>query len=99
MRGEQGDMASSMPDGGDDTVIYRMTVDLNMLESDSLTHGNCDWDTTWRVGGLQDNPERVTASMNAVSPGSRIRHYVSLIASAQAAYSEYLEKSRELDQI
>lgn len=47
----------------------------------------------------KDNPERVKASMNAVSPGSRIRHYDSLIASAQLAYSEYLEKSRELDRL
>ena len=47
----------------------------------------------------KDNPERVKASMNAVSPGSRIRHYDSLIASAQSAYSEYLEKSRKLDRL
>ncbi len=45
------------------------------------------------------NPDRVKASMAAVSPGSRIVHYDSLIAGAQTAYSGYLEKSRELDRL
>ena len=47
----------------------------------------------------RDNPDRVKSSMAAISPGSRIRHYDSLIAGAQAAYSEYLEKSKELDRL
>lgn len=47
----------------------------------------------------KDNPERVKASMAAVSPGSRIVHYDSLIAGAQTAYSGYLKKSRELDRL
>ena len=47
----------------------------------------------------KDSPERVKASMAAVSPGSRIVHYDSLIAGAQTAYSEYLKKSRELDRL
>lgn len=45
------------------------------------------------------NPDRVKASMAAVSPGSRIVHYDALIMGAQNAYSEYLDKSRELDRI
>lgn len=51
------------------------------------------------VDDEQDNPDRVKASMAAVSPGSRIVHYDSLIKGAQAAYYEYLEKSKELDQL
>jgi hypothetical protein len=47
----------------------------------------------------KDNPDRVKASMAAVSPGSRIVHYDSLIAGAQTAYSGYLKKSRELDRL
>lgn len=47
----------------------------------------------------KDNPERVKNSMAAVSPGSRIVHYDSLIAGAQTAYSGYLKKSRELDRL
>lgn len=45
------------------------------------------------------NPDRVKSSMMAVSPGSRIVHYDSLIQGAQNAYSEYLEKSEELDRL
>lgn len=47
----------------------------------------------------QDNPDRVKHSMLAISPGSRIVHYDSLIANALKAYSEYLEKSKEFDRI
>lgn len=47
----------------------------------------------------KDNPERVKNSMAAISPGSRIVHYNSLIAGAQTAYSGYLKKSRELDRL
>ena len=49
------------------------------------------------VDDEKDNPDRVKASMAAVSPGSRIVHYDSLIQGAQNAYSEYLKKSKELD--
>jgi hypothetical protein len=45
------------------------------------------------------NPERVKASMAAVSPGSRIVHYDSLIRGAQEAYADYLSKSRDLDRL
>ena len=44
-------------------------------------------------------PERLKASMAAVSPGSRIVHYDTLIHGAQEAYAEYLRKSRELDKL
>lgn len=47
----------------------------------------------------KDNPERVKNSMAAISPGSRIVHYDSLIAGAQTAYSGYLKKSRKLDRL
>ena len=46
-----------------------------------------------------DNPARLKAAMDSVSPGSRIVHYDALIQGAQNAYSEYLEKSRELDRL
>jgi hypothetical protein len=46
-----------------------------------------------------NNPDRLKASMSAISPGSRIVHYDSLIKGAQEAYSEYLEKSKELDKL
>ena len=45
------------------------------------------------------NPDRVKASMTAVSPGSRIVHYDSLIYGAQQAYSDYLEHSKEVDRL
>ena len=51
------------------------------------------------VDDEKDNPDRVKASMAAVSPGSRIDHYDSLIQGAQNAYSEYLRKSKELDRL
>ena len=47
----------------------------------------------------KENPDRVKSSMAAVSPGSRIVHYDSLIKGARNAYSEYLEKSEELDRL
>lgn len=47
----------------------------------------------------KDNPDRVKASMVAVSPGSRIVHYDSLIDGAENAYLEHLEKSKELDRL
>ena len=42
-------------------------------------------------------PERLKASMSAISAGSRIVHYDTLISGAQAAYSDYLVESRKLD--
>jgi hypothetical protein len=45
------------------------------------------------------NPERLKSSMDAISPGSRIVHYDSLIKGAQTAYGEYLGKSAELDKL
>jgi hypothetical protein len=47
----------------------------------------------------KENPDRVKASMTAISPGSRIVHYDALIQGAENAYSEYLKKSRELDRL
>ncbi len=46
-----------------------------------------------------DNPERLKSSMAAVSPGSRIIHYDTLIKGAQEAYFEFLEKGKELDKL
>ncbi len=43
------------------------------------------------------NPDRVKASMTAISPGSRIVHYDTLIAGARTSYAEYLQKNEELD--
>lgn len=45
------------------------------------------------------NPERLKSSMSAISPGSRIVHYDSLIKGAQEAYYEFLEKSKDLDKL
>lgn len=45
------------------------------------------------------NPERLKSSMAAISPGSRIVHYDSLIRGAQEAYSEFLKKSKQLDKL
>ena len=45
------------------------------------------------------NPERLKSSMAAVSPGSRIVHYDTLLRGAQEAYSAYIEKSKELDKL
>ncbi len=47
----------------------------------------------------KDNPERLKSSMAAVSPGSRIVYYDSLIEGAKKAYSEFLEKSKQLDKL
>ena len=46
-----------------------------------------------------DNPERLKNSMAAVSPGSRITHYDTLIRGAEEAYSEYLQASEDLDRL
>ncbi len=45
------------------------------------------------------NPERLKASMEAISPGSQVIHYDTLIQGAQKAYSEYLEQSKTLDRL
>ncbi|WP_420464649.1 ATP-binding protein [Panacagrimonas sp.] len=45
------------------------------------------------------NPDRLKSSMAAVSPGSRIVHYDTLIRGAQVAYSAYIDKSKELDKL
>jgi hypothetical protein len=45
------------------------------------------------------NPDRVKASMEAVSKGSRIVLYDTLIEGARRAYAEYLQKSYELDKL
>jgi len=46
-----------------------------------------------------NNVDRVKASMAAISPGSRIVHYDSLIQGALKAYSEYLDSTKELDKL
>ena len=46
-----------------------------------------------------DNPERLKASMAAVSPGSRVIYYDTLIRGAEEAYSEYLKASKKLDRL
>ncbi len=45
------------------------------------------------------DPDRLKFSMNAISPGSRITHYDTLIRGAQEAYSAYIEKTKELDKL
>lgn len=47
----------------------------------------------------KDNPDRLKSSMTAVSPGSRIIHFDTLIRGAQDSYAEFLKKSRELDKL
>lgn len=39
-----------------------------------------------------ENPGRLRSLMESVSPGSRVAYYESLIAKANKAYSEFLEK-------
>lgn len=46
-----------------------------------------------------NNTDRVKASMEAVSKGSRIVLYDTLIEGARRAYAEYLQKSYELDKL
>lgn len=45
------------------------------------------------------NPDRLKSSMTAIAPGSRIVHYDTLIRGAQEAYSQYLDKSKQLDRL
>lgn len=51
------------------------------------------------VAEEHSDPESVKSVMQGVSPGSRIAHYDALIRGAREAYSEYLQKSRELDRL
>ncbi len=51
------------------------------------------------VKEMEENPDRYKSSMNSISPGSRIVYYNTLIQSAKEAYSEYLQASKELDQL
>ena len=46
-----------------------------------------------------NNPDRIEASMRAVSPGSRIVHYDYLIENSQEAYSEFMAKTAKADKI
>ena len=47
----------------------------------------------------ESNPARLKSSMAAISPGSRIVHYDSLIRGAESAYDEYLQASKDLDKL
>lgn len=47
----------------------------------------------------KNNPSRLKASMAAISAGSRIVHYESLLKGTKEAYAEYLEITTELDRI
>lgn len=46
-----------------------------------------------------ENPSRLKSMMDAVAPGSRLKHFDELIKAAQDAYAEYLKKSSELDKL
>lgn len=45
------------------------------------------------------DPGRLKFSMSAISPGSRITHYDTLIRGAQEAYSAYIDKTKQLDRL
>lgn len=45
------------------------------------------------------NPDRIKNSMAAISPGSRIIHFDTLIRNAQDNYAEYLRATREADRL
>lgn len=45
------------------------------------------------------NPDRLKSSMAAISPGSRIVHYDTLIRGAQEAYSAYIEQGKALNKL
>jgi Histidine kinase-, DNA gyrase B-, and HSP90-like ATPase len=45
------------------------------------------------------NPDRLKSSMAAISPGSRISHYDTLIKGAHEAYEQYLKASKEMDKL
>lgn len=45
------------------------------------------------------NPDRLKSSMDAISPGSRIVHYDTLINGASKAYDEYLKQTQALDKL
>ncbi len=46
-----------------------------------------------------DNPQRLKASMTAVSPGSRVTYYQTLIRGAREAYTSYMRASENLDRL
>lgn len=46
-----------------------------------------------------NNPQRVENIMNAISPGSRIKHFDALISGALRAYQAYIDSNKELDRI
>lgn len=64
---------------------------------------NPDIEVVFVIGPLVDeektNPDRLKSSMAAVSPGSRIKHYDTLIRGAQESYSDYIDKGKELDKL
>lgn len=66
-------------------------------------HGSPDIEVVFVLGRpiqeQSDNPNRLKASMEAVSVGSRITHYDTLIGGARKAYSGYLKASKELDRL
>ncbi len=74
---------------------------VDKLKKILLNHGSPDIEVVFVLGKpiqeQDDNPERLKASMTAVSPGSRVIYYDTLIRGAEEAYSEYLEASKELD--
>ncbi|QNH80664.1 ATP-binding protein [Pseudomonas protegens] len=45
------------------------------------------------------NPLRVRSMMDAISPGSRIVHFDTLISSALKAYQAYIDSNKELDRV
>ena len=51
------------------------------------------------VAEEKSNPARLKFSMAAISPGSRIVHYDTLIRGAENAYDEYLQASKKLDRL
>lgn len=68
-----------------------------------LGEGDPDIEVVFVLGKTVDeetsNPERLKASMAAISSGSRIKHYDALILGAQVAYSAYIEKTKVLDKL
>ena len=47
----------------------------------------------------ETNPSRLKSCMDAISPGSRIVHYDTLIKGAQEAYSQYIDATKEIDKL
>ena len=78
---------------------------VDKLKAICVAHGKPDPDieVVFVVGNSVEeqttNPDRYKALLQSISPGSRIVHYDALIHGAQESYSEYLNKSQELDQL